>query len=113
MHETALAQGVADILADEARKAGARAVRKVRLTLGALSHVDADALAFSLDVATRGGPAEGAELLIDRPSGEAFCMGCGDTVPILRRGDPCPVCGGSQLLVTGGDQLQVTELEVI
>ena len=113
MHETALAQGVADILAEEARKAGARAVRKVRLTLGALSHVDADALAFSLDVATRGGPAEGAELRIDRPSGEAFCMGCGDTVPILRRGDPCPVCGGSQLLVTGGDQLQVTELEVI
>jgi hydrogenase nickel incorporation protein HypA/HybF len=113
MHETALAESVAEIVADEVAKAGASGVRSVVLSLGALSHVDPDALAFCFDVAVRGGPAEGAALVIRRPPGKAWCMGCGSHVDMERRGDPCPVCGSGQLLVTAGDDMRVEELEVV
>lgn len=112
MHETSLAESIAEILSEEARKADAREVRAVRLRLGALSHVDERALLFCLDVAMRGGPAEGARIEIDRPPGEAWCIDCAQTVAIDRRGDACPLCKGHRLLVTGGDDLQVSELEV-
>jgi hydrogenase nickel incorporation protein HypA/HybF len=113
VHETSLAQGIAEIVADEARRAGARRVRTVTLSLGALSHVDPRALAFCFDVAVRGGPAEGAQLSIRRPPGTAWCMGCASDVEIGARGDACPACGGNQLLVTGGEDMRVDELEVI
>jgi hydrogenase nickel incorporation protein HypA/HybF len=113
MHETSLAESVAEIVAEEARKAGATQVRRVVLTLGALSHVDPRALEFSFDAAVRGGPAEGAELAIRRPPGTAWCMGCGAHVEIARHGEACPACGSHQLLVTSGDDMRVDELEVI
>jgi hydrogenase nickel incorporation protein HypA/HybF len=113
MHEASLAESVAEIIVEEARKAGASRVQRVILSLGALSHVDADALAFCFDVATRGGPAEGAALTIRRPAGQAWCIDCEITVTMSRRGDPCPQCGGFQLLVTGGDDMRVAELEVV
>lgn len=113
MHETALAESVAEIVAEEAARAGARAVRRVTLSLGALSHVDPRALAFCFDVATRGGPADGAELTILRPEGQAWCFECEADVTMSRRGDPCPRCGGSRLLVTAGDDMRVQELEVV
>jgi hydrogenase nickel incorporation protein HypA/HybF len=56
--------------------------------------------------------AEGAVLEIDQPPGQAFCMGCSTTVTIPARGEPCPACGSHQLMVVGGDEMRVDELEV-
>jgi hydrogenase nickel incorporation protein HypA/HybF len=39
-------------------------------------------------------------------------MQCSAAVPLARRGDPCPACGGYQLTVTGGDQMRVSGLVV-
>ena len=45
-----------------------------------------------------------------------MCVTCGcggkKTVPIHRRGEPCPVCGSYQLSVNGGDDFRVSELEL-
>jgi hydrogenase nickel incorporation protein HypA/HybF len=112
MHELALAEGVIGIVLDEARAAGARRVRAITLTLGALSHVDPAALRQGVEIAGAGTIAEGADLAIVTPPGEAWCMDCLGPVEIARRGDPCPGCGGHKLMVTGGDGMQVTELEV-
>jgi hydrogenase nickel incorporation protein HypA/HybF len=112
MHEVALAHSVADIVAEEAQAAGATRVLRVTLSLGALSHVDPDALAFSFEVAAQGGPAEGADLRIVRPPGQAFCMGCGTNQTVTARGEPCGACGGHQLLVVSGEDMRVQDLEV-
>lgn len=112
MHEMALCQGILDIIRDRASEEGFSRVAAVRLRVGALSHVDPRALEFGFDVAARGTLAEGAELRIDRPAGRAFCMACSQTVTLAARGDPCPVCGSHQLMVVGGDELRVEELEV-
>jgi len=113
MHELALAQAVVEIVETEARKSGGGRVRVVRLTVGALSHADPGALAFCFDAVARGTLAEGARLDIAHVPGQARCHDCGGAVSIGAWGAPCPSCGGHALTVIGGEELKVSEIEVI
>ena len=112
MHEMSLCQGILDIIQERAEIDGFSRVTKVRLSIGALSHVDPKAISFGFDVTTRDTVADGAVLEIDQPPGQAFCMVCSTTVTIPARGQPCTTCGSHQLMVVGGDELRVDELEV-
>jgi len=112
MHEMALAESMIAIVEDAARRNGAARVASVRLELGALSHVERDALVFCFDAVTRGGPAEGARLDVAVTPGAAWCMRCSERVPLSRLGDACPRCSGYQLQVVAGDGMRVTEIEV-
>jgi hydrogenase nickel incorporation protein HypA/HybF len=112
MHEMALAEGIVQIVESTAHANRASAVRAVWLELGALSHVERDALRFSFDAATRGTVAEGARLEIVTTPGRAWCMPCGDAVELERLGEPCPRCGSYQLQVTEGDEMRVKEIEI-
>jgi hydrogenase nickel incorporation protein HypA/HybF len=112
MHEMALAASMLEIVESAARAHGAARVTEVRLEIGALSHVTADALRFCFDAVTRGTLAEGATLAIDAPPGRAWCMPCGASVPLARRGDPCPGCGSFQLEVTDGTAMRVRDIAI-
>jgi len=112
MHELSLAQGIVDIVAEAARAQSFSRIRRIRLAIGALAQVEPDALSFGFDAVSRGTMAEGATLDIERPSGAGYCLGCSGQVELIQRGDPCPACGGFDVMVTGGDDLRVTELEV-
>lgn len=112
MHELALAQSIVDIVEAQAKANAVTRVRKVHLVVGALAGVEPDALLFGFDSVTRGTIAEGATLELQRPPGKGACMKCGAEVVIEQRGDACPACGSYQVIVTGGDELRVAELEV-
>jgi len=112
MHEVALAQSVIDIVEAAARMHAATRVTRVRLEIGALSHVSPDALHFCFDAAARGTLAEDASLDILATAGEAWCMPCGATVELAARGEPCPVCGSYQLTVVRGEEMAVKDIDV-
>jgi hydrogenase nickel incorporation protein HypA/HybF len=112
MHEMALAEGMLEIVERTARSNGATRVKAVWLEIGALSQVAPDALAFCFDAVTRGSLAEGATLNIVSTAGAAWCMPCGETVPLAQVGEPCPRCGSFQLTVTQGDAMRVKEIEI-
>lgn len=112
MHELALSQGIVTLLQEQAVAQGFARVRTVRLVIGALSDVEPGALAFGFDAVSRGTLAEGAALEIERPAGQAWCLACERTVAVAERFDPCPACGGHRMLLTGGDEMRVKELEV-
>lgn len=112
MHEMALAEGIVQIVESAARANDAQAVRAVWLELGALSHVEQEALRFSFDVVTRGTVAAGARLEVLTTPGLAWCMPCGESVGLARLGDPCPKCGSHQLQVTQGEEMRVKEIEI-
>ncbi len=112
MHEVALAGRIAEIVEEQARAGGVSRVRRVRIEFGALPHVEPDALASGFQAAALGTLAEGAEMIFDRPPGTALCMGGGETVAVEARGGDCPRCGSAQLLVSGGDELRIKDLEV-
>lgn len=112
MHELALARAVVAQLAEEAERHDFTRVRRVTLAIGALGHVEPEALAFAFDVAAAGSLAEGAALEIERIGGAAHCLGCGRDVAIRSRADLCPMCGDARLVVTDGEDMKIRELEV-
>jgi hydrogenase nickel incorporation protein HypA/HybF len=112
MHEMALAEGMLGIVEDTARRNGGARVTAVRLEIGALSHVEPEALRFCFDAVTRGSLAENAALEIVTTPGQAWCMPCGETVDLPRLGEPCPRCGSYQLQVSQGDEMRVQEIEI-
>jgi hydrogenase nickel incorporation protein HypA/HybF len=113
MHEVSLANALVELVREQAVAAKASRVTRLVLEIGALSHVDAHALRFAVDVAARGGPAEGAAIDILEPQGTAYCLDCETSVAIAARGASCPCCGGAKLLVQGGDEMRLKEMEVV
>ncbi|WP_330083110.1 hydrogenase maturation nickel metallochaperone HypA [Methylocystis iwaonis] len=112
MHEMALTESIVDIVCEEARKQGFGKVRVVRLKVGAMAHVEPEALRFCFDAVSRGTVADGATLDIIRAPGEGWCLDCGKTVPLDERFGACPECGRRHVQMTSGDELRIEELEV-
>ena len=112
MHEMALTQSVLDILQDAARSRGFTRVTTVRLEIGALSGVEAEAMSFCFNVIAKNTLAEGAVLEIIRTPGTGKCAQCARPVQIATRFDPCPYCGGYSIQVTGGGAMLVKNIEV-
>ena len=112
MHEMSLAEGIRDIIVDTAKKHNAAKFAKVRLEIGKFAGVQKEALEFAFDVVMRGSPAEGAELIMIDLPGQALCYGCGETVEIEERLDPCPLCGSNRLMPVAGDEMRIKDLEM-
>jgi len=112
VHEMSIAEGIVQVLEDQAKAQQYDRVKTVWLELGPLSMIETEALTFCFEAVTRSTLAEGAELKIINIPGEAFCMQCLKNVPINQRYDSCPECGSYQLQVVQGDEMRIKELEV-
>jgi len=112
MHEMSLNESVLQILQDNAKSKGFERVKTVWLELGELSGVEIEAMRFCFDVIMKDTLADQAKLEIIRVPGQAWCMQCATTVKVKQLFDACPGCGSYQVQVTGGDQMQIKELEV-
>jgi hydrogenase nickel incorporation protein HypA/HybF len=112
VHEMSLVEGIVALVEDERRKQAFARVRVIRLKLGALGHVEPEALRFCFDAVTNGSIADGARLDIEMVPGEGWCSGCRRTVPLAERFAACPLCGNAPVRMTAGDELRVAEMEV-
>lgn len=112
MHEASLAGGVLQLVEDAARREHFSRLISLRLEAGQLAGVDVRALAFALDSLAPGTLLAGADIQIEAPPGQAWCLPCAQTVPLGQRGDGCPLCGGFQLQPTGGQELRVLDMMV-
>ena len=94
MHELSLAGGI--LSAVEAAAAADPFVRvsRLRLEAGKLAGVEVHALRFALEALAPGTLLAGAQIDIEEPHGQAWCLDCAATVPLVERGAPCPTCGG-------------------
>ena len=97
MHELSIAEGIIEIVERTANANHVRHVKTVRVSIGELAGVDIPSLEFAWQSVRKGGVAQNAELEIERPRGEAWCLQCQKTIPLHRYGDPCPDCGGKRL----------------
>jgi hydrogenase nickel incorporation protein HypA/HybF len=112
MHEMSLIESVVALVEDERRKQEFSRVRLVRLAVGVLGHVEPEALRFCFEAVTRGTIADGARLEIEEVLGEGWCSSCRQSVPLGERFAACPICGDSQVRMTAGGELRLSELEV-
>ncbi|MFD2173762.1 hydrogenase maturation nickel metallochaperone HypA [Rhodobacter lacus] len=113
MHEMSIVEGIRSVIEEAGHAQGFARVTKVRLEIGRMAGVERAALEFAFDVVMNGSIAEGATLeIIDIP-GKALCFDCEKTVEIDHRLDGCPLCGGARLLVQGGEEMRIKDLEVL
>jgi hydrogenase nickel incorporation protein HypA/HybF len=117
VHELSLAQSISEIalatLREQALGPGSR-VKGVRVRVGDLSGVDADALSFCFEVVRGEWPelAE-AELEIQRRPVMARCAACGAVTELVPESDGCPACGDARHELVGGRELEVFGVELI
>jgi hydrogenase nickel incorporation protein HypA/HybF len=112
MHEAALAQSVADIVEQVSKdNAGAR-VTSVTLKIGELAGVEIQSFLQSMRTAQHGSCFEEADIVIERPAGQAWCMDCCRSVPLHRLGSSCPYCGGFHLTPNGGTEFRVSKISL-
>ncbi|MCL2396052.1 MAG: hydrogenase maturation nickel metallochaperone HypA [Acidimicrobiaceae bacterium] len=108
MHELGLCTSIVDAVE---RRAGERAVARVRVHVGRLNHVHPEAFEQSFAVAAVGTVAEGAAAELVLTPITAHCNGCGkdwgsDEIPTA-----CPSCGSVDVALVGGDELVLESIE--
>ena len=113
MHELSLADGILRQVEEAALRDHFTRVATLRLACGVLAGVQVDALRFALDAIAPGTCLEGAKIDIDEPPGRAWCARCVAEVCIEHRADPCPLCNGYPVKVTGGCELRLLDLVVL
>lgn len=111
MHELSVAMTLAETVAAEAVRHGAVRVAVVRLKLGALTDLDAEALRFGWAViAAEEGPLRGAKLEIDRVPVTVFCRTCGHEGESRPPGVCCGTCGSYHTRLLTGEELDLAEV---
>ena len=113
MHELSVAQRLVELVSDELAGEPSLRVRSVRLRLGPLSGVVAQALLFAFDAATSGTALEGSTLEIEQVTPAVFCPKCRkerelSNIQCVR----CPVCHTPTPEVVRGRELEVLSVEV-
>ena len=114
MHELSLAESLIEQVERAVEAAGGGRVTALHLSVGALAGVDADALRFGFDVATRGTRLEGAALEIALLPVIIHCPICDADVelPDIQH-FRCPRCGTPSLDVRQGRELTIETVEVL
>jgi hydrogenase nickel incorporation protein HypA/HybF len=110
MHELALAQAIVAVAERHARGGH---VEKVEVKVGRLRQVVPTALEFAFELVTEGTALAGARLEIEQVPAWILCRACGAESPAAEFPFACAVCGGVDVEVTAGEELQVEALEVL
>jgi hydrogenase nickel incorporation protein HypA/HybF len=109
VHELSIAQAIVDVAV---RHAGSSRVARVWVQVGHLRQVVPAALEFSFELCSHGTPVEGAALELEVIPVAVTCRRCAaasepDGFPLT-----CAVCGGLDVEVVRGEELQVESLEL-
>ncbi len=109
MHELSVAGAV---LETALAHAGGRRVSTVAVRVGAMRQVVGASLEFYFEIVARDTRAEGAELTLTHVSTELSCRDCdrrwSPEIPAFR----CPDCGGADVAILAGEELEVDYIEV-
>ncbi len=111
MHETGIAAEIYAISRRAADTHGGGRLVTVRVTVGELSAVEPDLLAFAWEAVTSGGPDAASRLDVEWRASRQSCDACGE-IAERARGTwlrLCPRCGGP-LRIEGGDELDVRDV---
>ncbi len=112
MHEASVARSMLEIVEKTVQEHPGAKVRIIRVSLGALSHIDDEALQFAFEVLKRETIASEAELEIEHEQLRGRCKECGEEFlsEVLER--PCPGCGGFSIQWEGEGDSRVLSIDI-
>jgi hydrogenase nickel incorporation protein HypA/HybF len=109
MHEFSIAAAVVDTAV---RHAAGRRVMVVTVRCGRLRQVVPDALDFAFGIVARETVCEGARLEQEVVPARLRCAPCAREWEIELPAFRCPGCGGAEVAVLSGEELEVESIEV-
>lgn len=107
MHEVSLMENLLAIVGKVAADQDGSPVSLVHLRIGEMSGVNADALRFAFDVMAKGTAAAEAELEIEKVPLRVRCRCCGAEAHPRDFVFICEVCGGVDVEILGGREMEV------
>ncbi len=113
MHELSLATSLLRRIDNESEQQGFQLVASMFLEIGPFSCVDDDALLFAIQTISPGTCIDGAQIHIQRVTGELRCHQCGNVFETDDRFSPCPTCASIGGTINNGDQAMLTALDVV
>ena len=112
MHELSICQSMLRIVdATMTEHPGAR-VQRIFLDVGMGSTVEPSLLREAFEIATAGGPHEGAELVINEIPLVGRCRSCGNAFEYREIALGCPECESTAIEIVSGMELDIRELEI-
>lgn len=111
MHELSIAENILEIVESYRRERNFTRCSLITLRLGLLSAVDEESLRFAFEALTEGVPYAQAALEVQRTYPKATCS-CGRSFEVRDFCYACPECGSVTAELTGGDDLNIVQLEV-
>ncbi len=112
MHEMSIVTNILAIAEQQGREAGATAINRIEIEVGALAGVEIPSLEFCFSAAKAETMAAGAELVVHEIPGRGWCEGCQTQVPLDFFVAVCPQCGKSVTQVVQGRELKVRCINV-
>ncbi len=112
MHELSIAQALVTQIETAANEAGSESVKSVKIIVGGLSGVDAEALRMAFPIAAEDSCVANARLDIDEDPAIIACKTCGVRstpdfpLPI------CSACDSMDVTIEGGQSLLLESIEL-
>lgn len=112
MHEASIMECTLETACAELRRAGGGAITRLTMRVGVLSGVVPDALSFAFEALKKGTAAAGAALRIELVPAVFRCLDCEACPELTELTYICPTCHGPMVVDHGGDQLELSQLEI-
>ena len=112
MHELSIAVALLDAARAEAEARGASRIVRLTCRIGVARHVEPDMLREAFAVARENTPAAEVDLQVETVGMTLTCNDCGACRHLDTWAFTCPTCGGDHVQLTGGDELELSSLEL-
>ena len=112
MHEMSIVSGILDCVCESAKRAHARKVCAIQLSIGDMTEVVDEALDFAFEVLSEGTICEGADLKVEHVHPRSLCLNCKEQFDHDRFHRACTHCGSYETSLVKGRELEVTSIEI-
>jgi hydrogenase nickel incorporation protein HypA/HybF len=112
VHEFGLMANVLSSVETAARESAATRVLRIRLVVGDMTEVVAEAMEFALEALGAGTICEGAELVVEKVHPRSRCTQCGLEYQHDRLHWICPNCEALATELIAGRELYIKDIEV-
>ena len=112
MHELGIAENILDIVRRNIPDGRASSVKSIRLRVGPFAGVVPDSLKFCFDALTGDAGMTNAALQMEHTQLAANCRDCGNKTEVKNFAFRCTACGGVNLEIISGNELEVVEIEL-
>jgi len=107
MHELGIASAIIDAVGKKAAEKNITRIEEIGLKIGVLSGVDPEALRFALEASTLDTSMAGVKISIEHVPMQGVCQTCGKAIEIEEFIFICPHCGGVDLDIKHGEELDI------